>query len=110
MSVPTDRAKAMLESRGYVVLREKSYRQAQERQRVAEALRKLEEEHNVHTREWAHRAFDEMRRLSDRCTYLYGLAARHGATESELAQYDATVAEPVDRIRPDETPASSSDA
>lgn len=69
---------------GWKTMREKSYYQAQERQRVAEALRKLEQEHNEHTRAWANRAFDEVRRLSDRCTYLYGLAASLGATEEQL--------------------------
>jgi hypothetical protein len=69
---------------GWKTVREKSYYQAQERQRVAEALRKLEQEHNEHTRAWANRAFDETRRLSDRCTYLYGLAASLGATPEQL--------------------------
>lgn len=69
---------------GWKTVREKSYYRAQERQRVAEALRKLEQEHNAHTRAWANKAFDEMRRLSDRCTYLYGLAASLGATEEQL--------------------------
>lgn len=80
----TEDAIAILEERGYVVLKAKSYRQSQERQRVAEALRRNEEQHNEHTRAWANRCLDEERRLSARCTYLYGLAARHGATDEEL--------------------------
>ena len=68
----------------WVVLKAKSYRQAQERQRVAEALRAAEERNSEHTRAWAMRAFEEERRLRDRCTYLYGLAARYGATDEEL--------------------------
>lgn len=79
-----ERAIATVKEAGYVVLKEKSYRQAQERQRVAEALRKLEQEHNEHTRAWASKAFDEQRHLRDRCEYLYGLAARLGAGDRQL--------------------------
>lgn len=78
------KVKKALEADGYVVLRARSYRAAQERQHIAEALLRSQEEHNVHTRAWAHKAFDEERRLSNWCTYLYGLAARLGATEDEL--------------------------
>lgn len=79
-----NKAKEFLTERGYVVLREKSYRQAQERLRVAEALRRLEAEHNEHTRAWAHRSFDETRAAWDRSTYLYGLAVRLGASVEQL--------------------------
>jgi hypothetical protein len=82
LALAVRRAKLLLEAEGFVVLRAKSHRHAQERQRIAEAERRLEAEH---TRAWANKAFDEMRQLSDRCTYLYGLAARHGATDDELA-------------------------
>ena len=75
---------ARLEAEGYTVLRTKSYRQAQERQRVAEALLRSEQEHAEHTRSWALKAFDDQRRAWDRCTYLYGLAASLGATEQQL--------------------------
>jgi hypothetical protein len=44
----------------------------------------FEKEHNESTRRWALEAFDQQRRLSDRCTYLYGLAVKHGATHDEL--------------------------
>jgi hypothetical protein len=54
------------------------------RARDAERCLEFEKEHDVRTREWAHRAFDDQRRLSDRCTYLYGLAVKHGATDEEL--------------------------
>jgi hypothetical protein len=33
---------------------------------------------------WQRRARDAERRLRDRCVELYGLAARHGATDEEL--------------------------
>lgn len=39
-----------------------------------------------HTREWALEAFAEQRRLSERCTFLYGEATRLGATAEQLAQ------------------------
>lgn len=80
-----DKALAVVKEAGYVAIKEKSYRQAQERQRVAEALRRSEAEAAGHARSWAHEAFEEQRRLADRCTYLYGLAARHGATDEELS-------------------------
>lgn len=78
------KAKKALEAHGYVVLRAKSYRAAQERQHIAQALLASEERHNEGTRAWAQQAFDEQRRLSERCTYLYGLAARLGATDDDL--------------------------
>jgi hypothetical protein len=78
------KVKKALEADGYVVLRAKSYRAAQERQHIAEALLKSQEEHNEHTRAWANKAFDEQRALGDRCMYLYGLAARLGATDDDL--------------------------
>lgn len=78
-------AKALLHAHGYVVLREKSYRQAQERQRVAEALRDMEKRFADGAREWARNCLDEERRLRDRCTFLYGKAQEHGATTAELA-------------------------
>lgn len=76
--------KAKLEASGYVVLKAASYRRAQDRQHTAEALLASQERENEHTRQWAHRAFDEQRRLSDRCTYLYGLAASLGASDEQL--------------------------
>ena len=88
MSDGSDRVKealAIVKEAGYVAVKEKSYRQAQERQRVAEARRASEAEAADHARSWAREAFTEQRRLADRCTYLYGLAARHGATDEELA-------------------------
>lgn len=87
MTGPSDEieaAKSLLRAHGFVVLREKSYHQAQERQRVAEALRQNEVEHAESTRAWAHRAFDSQRESWDRTTYLYGLAASLGATDEQL--------------------------
>jgi hypothetical protein len=82
--VSTDPRIAALEAEGYVVLRAKSYHQAQERQRVAEALRRSAEEQVEATREWAAQAFAEQRRLAERCTFLYGAARARGASDAYL--------------------------
>jgi queuine/archaeosine tRNA-ribosyltransferase len=81
-----ERAKATLEALGYVVLREKSYRQAQERQRVADALREHAEDDVASTRRWAESCLDEERCLRDRLTFVYGVARAHGATVEDLRQ------------------------
>jgi len=78
-------AKTLLKANGFVVLREKSYRQAQERQRVAEALREAADSDREAHYEWMRReVFPEERRLRDRCMFLYGAARAHGATVEEL--------------------------
>lgn len=79
-----EEAKKLLVDNGYVVLKQKSYRQAQERQRVAEALRECAEEGAAHARAWAKDCLVEERRLRDRCTFLYGAALARGATPTEL--------------------------
>lgn len=79
-----DRAIAVVHAAGYVTLREKSYKQAQERQRVAEARARWEVEAAEHARAWAREAFAEQRRLADRLTFVYGVAMAHGATVEEL--------------------------
>lgn len=77
-------AKKRLEGEGYVVLRAKSYRQAEERRRVAQARVFWAEDVAETARIWARDCLAEERRLRDRCTHLYGLAARYGATDEEL--------------------------
>lgn len=79
-----DEAKALLEASGYVVLKAKSYRQATERQRVAEALRRSEQEAAQHARAWALQCLNGERSLARRCEFLYGVARAHGATVEEL--------------------------
>lgn len=74
-----------LEGEGYVVLKAGSYRRAQERQRVAEALKAAAEERAADNRAWAERAHDEQRRLADRLTFVYGVALARGASLEELA-------------------------
>lgn len=74
----------MVEKDGWVTLRAKSYHQAQERQRVAEALQREAERARESALEWGQAQCAEWRRLAERTTYLYGLAAKLGATEEQL--------------------------
>lgn len=78
-------ARKILESTGHVVLRRKSYQQAQERQRVAECYRDSEIRAAESARAWARDCLAEERRLAGRCTFLYGLARAKGATVEECA-------------------------
>ena len=81
----------MLEAAGYVILKARSYRQAQERQRVAEALRAYAQRHEADLRAWMERdVFPRERYMTDRCTFLYGVARAHGATVEELGGSLAT--------------------
>jgi len=82
--VSIDDALRMVRDAGWVTLREKSYRQAQERQRVAEALRAAAEREAEKYGEWARETHAEERRLRDRLTFVYGIARAHGATVEEL--------------------------
>lgn len=77
--------RTQLEAAGYVVLKESSYRRAQERQRIAEALLRNEQEHVASTERWARECCERERRMSVRTSYLYGLAKAHGASDDELA-------------------------
>ncbi|WP_029137076.1 hypothetical protein [Nakamurella lactea] len=77
--------KFALAATGYVVVKQKSYRQSQEKQRIAEAQRSDADEQRRHNQDWVENGlFPRIRQLSDRCTYLYGPAARHGASDAEL--------------------------
>jgi hypothetical protein len=78
-------AKATLVAAGFVVLREKSYRQAQTRQAIAQREVLAAERAADHAQTWGRDCLARERRLSERCTYLYGLAASLGATEAQLA-------------------------
>lgn len=91
-------ARLLLEHHGYVVLREKPYRQAQERQRVAEALRKSEEQAAEHARAWALNCLAVERKLSDRCTFLYGAARAAGCSHADLRGPDGQVLDELDHI------------
>ncbi|MBU8819569.1 hypothetical protein KL864_27155 [Mycolicibacterium goodii] len=96
-------ARLLLESYGYVVLREKSYRQAQERQRVAEALRRAAEEDAERARQWALNCLEAERRLFERCTFLYGAAIAAGATPDDLRGHDGRVLDQLDVIDNEDT-------
>ena len=77
-------AKALLAGAGFVVLREKSYANAEERRRTADRRRDWADEQAESTRKWAQGAFDEQRRLATRLGHLYGLAQALGATDEQL--------------------------
>lgn len=77
-------AKQLLAKAGYVVLKEKSYRAAQERQRIAECMREQAERAAEHARRWALNCCAEERYVRDRLTFVYGVARAHGATVEEL--------------------------
>lgn len=86
MAEPTlEEALKVVHEAGYVTLKEKSYRQAQERQRIAEALRVAAVEAQKRAEAWGRELCEEERRLRDRLTYVYGVARAHGATREELA-------------------------
>lgn len=79
-----DAAKAFLEATGYVVLKAKSYRQAQERQRIAECQRESAEDRVKSVEAWARDCHAEERRLARRLTFVYGIAQAYGVTTEEL--------------------------
>jgi hypothetical protein len=81
-------ARTLLEANGYVMLKQKSYRQAQERQRVAECYRDREIEAAEHARAWARDCLAEQRRLGERCTFLYGAARAAGCSVDDLRGRD----------------------
>jgi hypothetical protein len=81
-----------LESEGYVVLRAKSYRDAQERHRVSEALRHHAEERADEYLKWGQDFAAKERVAWDRCAFLYGEAMKRGATHDELRQPEHPIA------------------
>lgn len=89
MSAPTERevaiAKELLARAGFVVLREKSYRQAQTRQAIAESRADWETSRRADTDRWAREALAEGDRLRDRLTFVYGEARARGASVEDLA-------------------------
>jgi hypothetical protein len=78
-------ARALLESSGYVVVTEKSYRAAQERQRIAKVMQESAERYEGGMREWLERdVFPWERHLVERVNHLAGLASRLGATAEDF--------------------------
>jgi len=83
--VTTDAYREALRQWGYVTLKAKSYRAAQERQRIAECMAEMAKEDAEHARSWAINCLDEERRLRDRLTFVYGVARAHGASIEDLS-------------------------
>lgn len=80
------RAKDTLTHKGYVVHKDKSWRNLLERVRVAEIYRQCAEEDAQRARHWAQTELhNDIRDLMARCTFLYGVARARGATVDELA-------------------------
>lgn len=84
--IPADVQAALdvVRTAGYVAIREKSHRQAQERQRVAEALRAAAVDDRESAMAWGRQLATEERRVRDRLVFVYGVARAHGATVTEL--------------------------
>ncbi|MCU1592451.1 MAG: hypothetical protein JWP11_3707 [Frankiales bacterium] len=100
-----DEAKALLETSGYVVLKEKSYRQAQERQRIARVMQESAEQRYEHQQAWLARAvFPWERHLVQRVDHLARLATRLGAKDEDWAGPPCTCG---GRQCPDPTTASA---
>lgn len=80
------RARDVVESAGYVVLRRKSYEDLRRRLDLARAQVGFEHAAGVSMTRWARDEVAERQRLADRCTFLYGAAIRAGATPEDLAK------------------------
>jgi hypothetical protein len=80
------RVKAELAAMGYVVLKEKSYRAAQERQRIARIMQEDAEQRVADLDRWARvDLIPAERHMRSRLNFVYGIAVAHGATPEELA-------------------------
>jgi hypothetical protein len=77
-------ALAPVRASGYVALKEKSYRAAQNRQRIAEREKEYAESIAASSDRWARESLAEERRIRDRLTFVWGIATAHGATVEEL--------------------------
>ena len=80
-----DEALALVKAAGYVVLKESSYRKAQERQRIAGAMADMEKDRRATAEAWARDCLYDERRIAERLTFVYGVARAHGASIEELA-------------------------
>jgi hypothetical protein len=83
--MPLDEALELVKASGYVVLKEKSYRQAQERQRIAVVMADMEKGRRESAESWARDCLYDERRITERLTFVYGVARAHGASVEELA-------------------------
>jgi hypothetical protein len=78
-------AKQFLKKQGFVVLTAKSYRAAQERQRIAEVMAADAREREQSTDKWWRESIlPELFSYRDRVTFLYGAARAAGCTVEEL--------------------------
>lgn len=84
-------ARAILEASGHVVLKDRSHRHLLGRIHVAESQRDAAVETAASTERWAHRLFDEQRRLSDRVNDIVAFAYEHGATIEDLIEFNARI-------------------
>jgi hypothetical protein len=90
VSEPTNReveiAKKILVETGHVVLRAKSHQDAQRRYAIATSEAQWYRDELARTQRWAEQDLGaEIRRLRDRCTFLYGAARVAGCTPQQLA-------------------------
>lgn len=80
-----DAARRVLANAGYVAIKDSSYRKSQERVRAAEQRAEYAKEEAASQRDWVERELlPRERHLSDRLTFVYGVARAHGATVQEL--------------------------
>lgn len=86
--VSLDALKDELTKRGYVVIREKSYKAAQRRQGIAESRRYWAEKQKESAEQWAHDCLKEERRLRDRLNEIIHLATQHGMTTEDLVAFN----------------------
>jgi hypothetical protein len=91
--ITVDEAKRLLKDAGYVILKEKSYRQAQERQRIADIMRQDAQERAAsQDKWWREEILPELFSYRDRVTFLYGAARAAGCTDEELSGQAPTCA------------------
>lgn len=93
MSQRVEDWKSLLEAEGYVVVKAASYRRAQERQRIAEALLRSAEERIESVETWARNCLSAERAARDRCSALVGFAMEHGTTLDDLQAFNAEAGE-----------------
>lgn len=86
--IATSALKDALERRGYVVVKEKSYKAAQRRQGIAESRRYWAEKEKESAERWAYDCLTEERRLRDRLNEIIHLATQHGMTTEDLVAFN----------------------
>jgi hypothetical protein len=92
--VSLDALKDELEKRGYVLIREKSYKAAQRRQGIAASQRDWAEREKESAERWAHNCLKEERRLRERLNEIIHLATLHGMTTDDLIAFNEKLGKP----------------